>query len=144
MVTATLATNATDKRYQEPSVQDNEIATKVMDAAFVVHREMGAGLLENVYEECMLEVLKESGLKVERQKHIPVKFRDKLLECGYRADLLIEDTVLVELKAVEKLTRVHEAQILNYLKLSNIKIGFLINFNVPLLKDGLKRFIKST
>jgi len=144
METATGATNATEKKLQEPSNDENEIATKVMDAAFIVHREMGAGLLENVYEECMFRVLIENNLKVERQKHIPVIFRGDQLECGYRADLLVEDTVLVELKAVERLNSVHEAQILNYLKLSNIKIGFLINFNVPLLKNGLKRFIKST
>lgn len=142
MKTAANTTSAT-KSLGEPSAFENEVATKVMDAAFIVHREMGAGLLENVYEECMLDVLKENSLKVERQKLIPVYFRGKLLDCGYRADLLIEESVLVELKSVEKLTRIHEAQILNYLKLSNIKLGFLINFNVPLLKDGFKRCIKT-
>jgi GxxExxY protein len=139
--TATNTTNATHS-YQEPSIHENEIATKVMDAAFIVHREMGAGLLESVYEECMCDILSDYNLKTQRQALIPIKFRNKTLN-GFRADLIIEDCVLVELKAVERLTKVHEAQILNYLKLSDIKIGFLMNFNVPLLKDGLRRFVNT-
>lgn len=115
-----------------------------MDAAFIVHREMGAGLLESVYEECVCDVLSDKNLQFERQKLIPVKFRDKYLECGFRADIIVENAVLVELKSIEKFNKLHEAQILNYLKLSNLKLGFLINFNVPLLKDGLKRFVKTT
>jgi GxxExxY protein len=113
-----------------------------MDAAFIVHREMGPGLLESVYEECMCDILSDYNLKTQRQALIPIKFRNKTLN-GFRADLIIEDCVLVELKAVERLTKVHEAQILNYLKLSDIKIGFLMNFNVPLLKDGLRRFVNT-
>ena len=143
MKTATNATDATILKSREPSEEENEIATKVMDAAFTVHREMGAGLLESVYEECMFDALNDLHLKTERQKLIPVKFRNKILKCGYRADLIVENKILIELKSVEKVTNIHQAQIINYLKLSNIKIGFLINFNVPLLKDGLKRFVKS-
>ncbi len=142
MKTATNTANATNNR-QEPSVLENEIATKVMDAAFIVHREMGAGLLESVYEECLYDVLNDYDLDIKRQAVIPITFRNKILNNGFRADLIVEDSVLIELKSVERLTRIHEAQILNYLKLSHIKIGFLMNFNVPLLKDGLKRFIKT-
>jgi len=127
--------------YSEPNDLENQIATKVMDAAFLVHREMGAGLLESVYEECMVEALQEINLCFERQKEVPVTFRNKKLNCGFRADLVIENCVLIELKSVSKLDPVHEAQLINYLRLADIKIGFLINFNVPLLKQGLKRFV---
>lgn len=143
MQTATNAKIATVLQKTEPTEFENQIATKVMDAAFLVHREMGAGLLESVYEECLSDILNEKNLKFERQKIIPIHFRGKKLEAGFRADIVVEDSVLVELKSVESLSKIHEAQIINYLKLSHIKIGFLMNFNVPLLKQGLKRFVSS-
>ncbi len=140
--TATSTANTTGN-LKEPSAFENEIATKVMDAAFIVHREMGAGLLESVYEECLHDILSDYNLNIQRQAIVPIQFRNKILSNGFRSDLIIENCVLLELKSVEKLNKIDEAQILNYLKLSEIKIGFLMNFNVPLLKDGLKRFIKT-
>jgi GxxExxY protein len=101
---------------------------------------LGPGLLEAVYEACMAHELALRGLNVERQKALPIQYRGIDLECGYRLDLVVEDTVLVELKAVEKMNALYEAQVISYLKLSNYKTGLLINFNVPYLTNGIKRF----
>lgn len=128
---------------EEPSADENKIAEKVLDAAFLVHRELGPGLLESAYEICLCDLLKEQNLEFERQKIIPVTFRGRNLDAGFRADLIVEDCVLVELKSVEKLIPLYEAQVLTYLKLSNIKLGLLMNFNAKLLKDGLKRLVMS-
>jgi GxxExxY protein len=106
-----------------------------------VHRILGPGLLESAYEECLASELKNAGLRIERQKPVPVTFKDIKLKCGYRIDILVEDIVIVELKSVDQLAPIHEAQILTYLKFSNKNIGLLINFNVLLLKNGIKRFI---
>lgn len=127
----------------EPSEYEDKIAEKILDAAFVVHRELGPGLLENAYEVCLCDVLEEYGLKFEKQKIIPLTFRGKKLDAGFRADLIVENAVLIELKSVEKLISLHEAQLLTYLKLSSLRLGFLMNFNSRLLKDGLKRVILS-
>ena len=120
-----------------------EVFKKVLDAAFRVHSELGPGLLESTYEECLYYELKLAGLQVEKQKALPVVYKEVKLDAGYRIDLLVEKCVIVELKSVEALTDVHFAQILTYLKLSNCKLGLLVNFNVRHLKNGIKRVILS-
>jgi GxxExxY protein len=123
--------------------EENGISAKIIGCAIEVHRELGPGLLESAYEACLAYELAQLGLKVERQKPLPVVYREVKLDCGYRMDMLVEDLVVVELKAVEKLDRIHEAQRLSYLKLSGCRLGLLINFNVRCLKDGIRRFVKS-
>ena len=118
-----------------------EIFKKVLDAAFRVHTELGPGLLERAYEECLYYELQQNGLSVEKQKALPIVYKDIKLDAGYRIDLLVENCIVVELKSVECFTDVHFAQILTYLKLSGCKLGLLVNFNVKHLKDGIKRMI---
>jgi len=117
----------------------NKITETIIGAAMDVHRELGPGLLESAYEACLLYELTRHGLTVERQKELPVIYKSVKVDCGYRIDLLVEKKVIVELKAVEKLMPIHEAQLLSYLKLSGCKVGLLINFNTKLLKDGIRR-----
>jgi GxxExxY protein len=118
---------------------ENEISEKVIGCAIQVHRELGPGLLESSYEECLYYELVQAGLLVEKQKPLPLVYKEVKLECGYRIDLMIEKKVIVEVKAVEALNDIHMAQILTYLKLSKVKLGLLMNFNVTLLKSGIKR-----
>jgi GxxExxY protein len=106
-----------------------------------VHRALGPGLLESAYEACLAFELVERGLKVECQKPLPVVYKDVNLDCGYRLDLLVDDQVIVELKAINDLASIHEAQMLSYLKLTGCKVGLLINFNVRVLKSGIKRLV---
>jgi len=120
---------------------DNELTHGIIGAAIEVHRLFGPGLLESAYEECLSRELLLRGLRFERQKPIPVVYKDVKLECGYRVDLLVEGRIVVELKAVEALAPIHEAIILTYLRLSGCPLGLPINFNVPRLKDGIRRFI---
>ena len=115
--------------------------SEIIGCAIEVHRNLGPGLLESAYEECLCFELIQKGFKVERQKGVPVVYKEIKLDCGYRIDILVEDEYILELKCVEAFTSVHEAQILTYLKFANKKIGLLINFNVTLLKNGLKRYI---
>lgn len=117
----------------------NTITEKVIGAAIQVHKTLGPGLLESAYEACLAFELADRGLNVIQQKALPVVYRDVHLDCGYRLDLLVEDSVIVEIKSVDAILPVHKAQLLSYLKLSGTKIGLLINFNVPLLKDGIVR-----
>ncbi|WP_231943879.1 GxxExxY protein [Aeoliella mucimassa] len=112
-----------------------------MQAAFNVHCELGPGLLESVYEKCMTIELTRMGLSLKRQLNLPIKFRGTTIDGGLRIDLLVSDCVIVELKSVDQLAPIHEAQLLTYLKLANVRLGFLINFNVSLIKDGIKRMI---
>lgn len=119
----------------------NRVTERIIGAAIEVHRHLGPGLLESTYETCLVYELQTAGLKVERQKSLPLIYKSITIDQGYRLDLLVEKQVIVELKAVEKLMPVHEAQMLSYLKLSGCKVGLLINFNVKLLKYGVKRFI---
>ena len=119
----------------------NEITESVIGAAIAVHRELGPGLLESAYEACLAYELNEKKLNVERQKSIPVIYRGVQLDCGYRLDFLVEDQVVVEVKAVDKLEPIHEAQIISYLKLSGCKVGLLINFKAKILKHGIRRFV---
>ncbi len=119
----------------------NDLTGNVIGAAVGVHRALGPGLLESVYEECLCHELTLQGISFERQKPLPVKFKGVMLDCGYRLDLIVSDAVVVEIKAVETILPVHEAQILTYLKLGGWNVGLLMNFNVPVLKDGIKRIV---
>jgi len=114
----------------------------ILDCAFQVHSELGPGLFESAYEECLCYELNQVGLKVERQKALPLIYKEIRLDAGYRIDLLVKDSVVVEIKTVEELSDVHLAQILTYLKLSGCKLGLLVNFNVKYLKNGIKRVIR--
>ncbi len=122
---------------------ENEVANQVIGIAIDVHKALGPGLLESAYKECLYYKINQAGLYVEKEKPMPLKFENVKLDCGYRIDLLIENKLVVELKAVSALNDVHLAQILTYLKLGNYKLGLLINFNVRLLKNGIKRVINS-
>jgi len=115
------------------------ITEQIIGAAITVHRALGPGLLESAYEACLLYELTQQGLKVEAQKPLPVVYREVKFDCGYRLDLLVEDTVIVELKSVDRLAPIHTAQVISYLKMSGCKVGLLINFNETLLKNGIVR-----
>jgi GxxExxY protein len=128
-----------NKERRELSI--NEITELVIGSAISVHTVLGPGLFESAYQECLYYELTTQGLKVEKEKPLPLIYKDVKMECGYRVDLLVENKVIIELKSVEALTDVHMAQVLTYLKLSNNKIGLLINFNSYRIKDGLKRLI---
>ena len=121
--------------------QDDPLTGRIIGAAIEVHRRLGPGLLESAYETCLAYELNLAGLKVKRQAPVPIVYRDIKLDSGYRIDMLIEDVVIVEVKSVASLLPVHEAQLLSYLKLNGGGRGLLINFNVKLLKDGIKRLI---
>jgi GxxExxY protein len=120
---------------------DERLTGRILRCAYAVHSELGPGLLEKTYEECLCYELKQAGFFVEKQKEIPLKYKEILIDVGYRVDLLVEGRIILELKAVESLNPVHTAQLLTYLKLSGCQIGYLINFNVKSLKDGIKRYI---
>lgn len=119
----------------------NDLTEKVIGAAIRVHKELGPGLLESAYQECLNYLLLKEGLFVEREKPIPVVFEDVKLDCGYRIDLLVERKLVLELKAIEQFSPVHHAQVLTYLKLGGYKLGLLLNFNVPMMKQGIRRII---
>ncbi len=118
-----------------------KVFKQVLDCAFRVHTELGPGLLESAYEECLRYEIIQAGLKVERQKPLPLVYKEVKLEVGYRVDLLVGNKVIIEIKSVEALNDVHLAQILTYQKLSDCQLGLLVNFNVKHLKDGIKRAI---
>ena len=119
----------------------NELTKAIIGAAIEVHRALGPGLLESAYEECLCWELTSERIPFERQKPLPIEYKGLELDCGYRLDLLIAGKVVVELKAVEDLLPIHKAQLLTYMKLTGIKTGLLINFNVRLLKTGIRRFV---
>jgi GxxExxY protein len=119
---------------------DNELTGRIIGAAIEVHRCLGPGLLESCYEECLAHELQLRSVAFERQKGLPVVYKNVRLECGYRIDLLVDSRIVVELKAIEAIAPVHEAIVLTYLRLSGCNIGLLINFNVAVLKDGIRRF----
>ncbi len=119
----------------------NDLSQHILDAAIRVHREMGPGLLEGIYEACMLKELELRQINAEAQVYLPLFYRGIELKKDFRIDILVEDEIVLELKAVDQILPVHEAQIISYLKLADKKLGFLINFNVPLLKNGFKRFV---
>jgi GxxExxY protein len=123
------------------SSQDTDLTRKIIGAAIEVHRFLGPGLLESAYEECLCKELSIRGILHERQKPVPVVYKEVKLECGYRIDILVEHRIVVELKAIEQIAPIHEAVVLTYLKLSGNRVGLLINFHVPVLKDGIRRYI---
>lgn len=123
---------------------ENEISKIIINSGLKIHRVLGPGLLESAYEECLYFELCQQGLKVEKQKALPLVYEGIKLDAGYRVDLLIENKLIVEIKSVEALNDLHIAQILTYLKLKECKLGLLINFNVVLFKDGIKRIINGT
>lgn len=125
-------------------MNENEISKVIFDSGLKVHRQLGAGLLESAYEECLYYELQKSGLLIEKQKPMPLIYDDIKLDIGYRIDLLVERKIVVEIKSVESLNEIHIAQVLTYLKLSNCKLGLLINFNSVLFKNGVKRLINGT
>ena len=125
-------------------MSENDISKIVFESALKIHRILGPGLLESAYEECLFYELKKYNLKVEKQKQLPLVYEEVKLDAGYRIDIIIEDKFIVEIKSVEALNDVHLAQLLTYLRLSNCKLGLLINFNVDLLKNGVKRVINGT
>jgi len=125
-----------------PPVYTTPLSTAVIGAAIAVHRVLGPGLLESAYDLCLERELTQRGLKYDRELTVPVEYGGSTLECGYRVDFVVESELLVETKAVERILPVHHAQVLTYLKLLHLRHGLLINFNVPLLKHGLKSFLR--
>ena len=122
-------------------MRHEELTGKVIGAAIEVHRDVGPGLLESTYEQCLAYELKLRGLSFKVQVPIPVQFKGVKLDCGYRADLVVEDILVVELKSVEQIVKIHEAQLLTYMKHAKAEVGLLINFNVTVLKQGIKRYL---
>jgi GxxExxY protein len=131
-----LTTESTEPTEKEES---SSLTGKIIGAAIEIHRALGPGLLESAYEACLIYELRLRKLKVEPQKSMPVFYKDVMLDCGYRADIVVEEQVIIEIKSVSSLAPIHAAQLLSYLKLSNCKIGLLINFNVKVLKEGIRR-----
>jgi GxxExxY protein len=120
---------------------DNEITHQIIGAAIEVHKRLGPGLLESAYEECLSHELRLRGLTVDQQVGLPIVYKETKLDCGYRLDLVVEGRVVVELESIDRLAPIHEAIILTYLRLSGHRLGLLINFNVAILKDGVRRFV---
>ena len=123
------------------AVVENVLTDQIIGCAIEVHRHLGPGLIESVYEECLCSELSQIGLHFERQVHLPVTYKGIKLECGHKLDLVVENSIVVELKSIDELTPLHLAQLLTYLKTSNKRVGLLINFNVQFLKNGLKRVV---
>ncbi|KPL23458.1 MAG: GxxExxY protein [Phycisphaerae bacterium SM1_79] len=127
--------------FEKTSEREEVVATKIVDAAYTVHKALGPGLLEKVYEVCFCHELTKRGLSCQRQVDIPIKYDDLKFDEGLRLDVMVEGLIICEIKAVDKMNPVWEAQLLSYLKLTGKRIGFLINFNVPIVKNGIKRII---
>jgi len=122
-------------------MQFDDLSNRVIGCAVAVHRYLGPGLLESTYEQCLAAELEEAGIPFQLQAELPVLYKNKTIDCGYRVDVLVDNVLIVELKSVKELLPIHNAQLLSYMKLANIKTGLLINFNVSLLKDGIKRLV---
>jgi GxxExxY protein len=129
------------ERFSIKEYPEKELTEKVIGAAIEVHKQLGPGLLESIYQACLARELALCGIKFEQEKPLPVEYKGVHLDCGYRLDFIVEQKVIIELKAVDELNSNHKAQLLTYLKLTGCKVGLLINFNVPLLKDGIRRLI---
>ena len=123
--------------------QGNGLTQQIIGAAIEVHQHLGPGLLESIYEHCLHKELEIRGLSCQHQKPLAVRYKGEMLECEYRLDLVVENTVVIELKSVRKLEPIHDAQLLTYLKLSGYNLGLLINFNVPVLRHGIKRIVNN-
>lgn len=117
------------------------LSREIIGAGIEVHRRLGPGLLESAYEECLCCELGLRGIEFKRQLPVPVVYRGKMLDCGYRLDVLVEDLIIIEVKAVEEIASIHEAQLLTYLRLKNLWLGLIMNFNVLMLKDGIRRLV---
>jgi len=130
---------------RKPKVTNEEdrLSKEIIGSAIEVHRHLGPGLLESAYEECLSKELAIRDIVFERQKPLAVVYKGITLDCGYKLDIVVEDKVILELKSVNKIESIHEAQLLTYLKLSGLKLGILINFNVPILKEGIKRIVNN-
>lgn len=124
-------------------MSENELSKIVFDCSLKVHKNLGPGLLESAYEECLFYELKKSGLHIEKQKPLPLIYEEVKLDIGYRVDIIVENKLILEIKSVEALNEVHFAQLLTYLKLTDCKLGLLINFNVNLIKNGIKRVVNN-
>jgi GxxExxY protein len=122
-------------------MDENEIGTIIVDTAFYIHKKLGPGLLENIYEVVLMKLLSKKGLHVQRQTAIPIIFEGEYFDEGFRADLIVEGKVIIELKSVEKTNPAHKKQLLTYLKLSNTKLGYLLNFGTELMKEGIERVV---
>jgi len=136
-------TENTEKKQVQPKrhLYQEQLTGQIIGAAIEVHKQLGPGLLESTYQACLCHELELRGISFECQKPLPLEYKGIKLECGYRIDLLVAGLVIVEIKSVEALAPIHEAQLLTYLKLTGVKVGFLINFNVVVLKDGLRRLV---
>jgi GxxExxY protein len=121
----------------------NKLSSTIIGAAVEVHKALGPGLLESAYEECLSHELDLRNLVVERQKSLPLPYKGKQLDCGYRLDIVVENRIILELKSCEKIEEVHKAQLLTYLKISGLKLGLLLNFNTPVMKDGIVRIVNN-
>ncbi|OGI66404.1 MAG: GxxExxY protein [Candidatus Muproteobacteria bacterium RBG_16_60_9] len=132
-----------DIQDEDSSAREDVLSNEIIGAAIEVHRCLGPGLLESAYEECLCHELTDRGVKFERQKSLPIPYKGKILDCGYRLDVVVAGLVVLELKAVDRLEPIHTAQMLTYLKLSQLKLGMLINFNVPSLRSGIKRVVNN-
>lgn len=119
----------------------NQLSSKIIGAAIEVHKHLGPGLLESTYEECLCYELGQRRIKFDRQKSLPVEYKGQKLDCGYRLDVLVEENIILELKACEKIEPIHKAQLLTYLKLSGLKLGLLFNFNTEVMKNGIVRIV---
>jgi len=119
----------------------NGLSNKIIGAAIEVHKYLGPGLLESIYEECLSHELNLRGFSIERQKSLPITYKDKLLDCGYRLDIVVEGAIVLELKSCEKIEPIHKAQLLTYLKMSGFSLGLLLNFNVSVMRDGIVRVV---
>ena len=132
-----------DAEMAEPPQRLNDITRRIVDGAFAVHSTLGPGLLESVYERCLAYELEKRGLSVAQQVIQPIRYKELFIEAGFRLDMVVDDCVVVEIKSVERLLAIHDAQLLTYLKMANRELGLLINFNVPLIKDGVRRLVQS-
>jgi GxxExxY protein len=133
----------TPRTPKKKKMSENELSKIVFDCALKVHRNLGPGLLESAYEECLFYEIKKIGFEVIKQKPLPLIYEEVKLDIGYRVDIMVENKLILEIKSVEMLNDVHFAQLLTYLKLTNCKLGMLINFNVTLIKNGIKRVVNN-
>ena len=122
-------------------MRNDGLDKKIIGAAIEVHRALGPGLLESAYEQCLCHELELKGLLFDSQRELPVEYKGKNLDCGYRLDIVVDDSIILELKVVETIEPIHKAQLLTYLRLTNLSLGFLLNFNVPLMRDGIVRMV---
>ena len=127
--------------FMEDMMNINQLSSRIIGAAIEVHKTLGPGLLESAYEDCLCHELNIQGLLFEKQKPLPIVYKQKKLDCGYRLDIVVEKSVIIELKSCEKIEPIHKAQLLTYLKLSGLNLGLILNFNVPLMRDGIIRIV---